>query len=270
MIKIDHSCLHWWQDQIVNLCFLFPTATTTRVIQCSFCSKMEWTVGTTFTSSLWLWNGNFYNEAFQGVLATGDIVQKCDDNLFLIHWQPTKAERKRATICDSDNPLLLSTKRHVSFCFFRQQRCCKAVWFLCDLTKFINHLTVVAQPVSCFLSLRCAFVLQWHPAITKCHGTQKNVRHSEDPVIMNYLANDKNIRYSGVTKLNPAEEWDIQHAKQSQTCMWTATFKWSKALKSFKVKVFLSWPKGVVFGLLTNCIIMSFLLTVSERKKHAL
>ena len=52
-------------------------------------------------------------EAFQGVLATGDIAHKCGDNLFLIHRQPTKTDRKRATICDSDNPLLLSTKRQV-------------------------------------------------------------------------------------------------------------------------------------------------------------
>ena len=54
-----------------------------------------------------------YYEAFQGVLATGDIAQKCGDNLFLIHRQPTKTDRKRATICDSDNPLLLSKKRQV-------------------------------------------------------------------------------------------------------------------------------------------------------------
>jgi len=52
-------------------------------------------------------------EAFQGVLATGDIAQKCGDNLCLIHRQPTKTDRKRATICDSDNLFLLSTKRHV-------------------------------------------------------------------------------------------------------------------------------------------------------------
>ena len=44
--------------------------------------------------------------------------------------------------------------------------------------------------------------------MTKCHGTEKNVRYSgvfvcrEDPVITNYLVNNKNIRYSGVTKLN--------------------------------------------------------------------
>ena len=31
----------------------------------------------------------------------------------------------------------------------------------------------------------------------------------------NYLVNNKNIRYSGVTKLNQAEQWDIHHAKHS-------------------------------------------------------
>ena len=40
------------------------------------------------------------------------------------------------------------------------------------------------------------------PSKTRCHGTEKNVRYSEDPVITNYLVNNKNIRYSGVTKLN--------------------------------------------------------------------
>ena len=55
----------------------------------------------------------------------------------------------------------------------------------------------------------------WHPAITKSHGTEKNVRYSEDPAITNYLVNNKSIRYSEVTKLNQAEQWDIHHAKQS-------------------------------------------------------
>ena len=44
------------------------------------------------------------NEAFQGVLATGDIAQKCGDNIFLFHRQPTKTNRKRVTIYDSENP----------------------------------------------------------------------------------------------------------------------------------------------------------------------
>ena len=61
-------------------------------------------------------------------------------------------------------------------------------------------------------------MLQWNLAITKCHGTEKNVRYSEDPVITNYLVNNKNIPYSGVTKLNQAQLWDIHsihHKKQS-------------------------------------------------------
>ena len=57
--------------------------------------------------------------------------------------------------------------------------------------------------------------IQWNPAITKCHGTEKNVRYSEDLVITNYLVNSKNIRYSVVTKLDQAEQWDRHHAKQS-------------------------------------------------------
>ena len=44
--------------------------------------------------------------------------------------------------------------------------------------------------------------VQWNTAITKCHGTEKNVRYSEDPVIMNNLVHNENVRYSGVTKLN--------------------------------------------------------------------
>ena len=38
--------------------------------------------------------------------------------------------------------------------------------------------------------------VQWNPAITKCHGTEKmfvieGLRYSEDPVITNYLVNSK-------------------------------------------------------------------------------
>ena len=51
-------------------------------------------------------------EAFQGVLVTGDIAQKRGENLFLIPRQPTKADRKRATICDSDNPFLGLTAKY--------------------------------------------------------------------------------------------------------------------------------------------------------------
>ena len=41
------------------------------------------------------------------------------------------------------------------------------------------------------------------------------VRYSENLVITNYLVNSKNIRYSGVTKLDQAEQWDIHQAKES-------------------------------------------------------
>ena len=41
------------------------------------------------------------------------------------------------------------------------------------------------------------------------------VRYSGNLVITNYLANSKNIRYSGVTKLDQAEQWDIHLAKES-------------------------------------------------------
>ena len=64
-------------------------------------------------------NRDEVGEAFQGVLATSDIAKKCGDNPFLIHRQPTKTDRKRATICDSDNPFLLSKKSDMlSLCFF--------------------------------------------------------------------------------------------------------------------------------------------------------
>ena len=63
--------------------------------------------------------------------------------------------------------------------------------------------------------------VQWKPAITKCHGTKKKgsllrvLRYSEDPVTTNYLVNSKNIRDSGVAKLNQGEQWDIHLVKQS-------------------------------------------------------
>ena len=75
------------------------------------------------------------------------------------------------------------------------------------------------------------------------------LRYSEDPVITNYLVNNKNIRYSGVTKLTDLRVNSYIRIKQS--C------------------------KGQSFSILTNrsrvwrvshiCIIMSFLLTASDR-----
>ena len=47
--------------------------------------------------------------------------------------------------------------------------------------------------------------LQWNPALTKCHGTEKivllgggDLRCSEDPDITNYLVKSKNIRHGGL------------------------------------------------------------------------
>ena len=78
----------------------------------------------------------------------------------------------------------------------------------------------------CEDNFQICMVLQWYPAITKCHGTQKIVRYRRRPrVITNYLVNSKNIRYSGVPKLNQAEQWDIYHAKQSTDLRETFTFK---------------------------------------------
>ena len=65
----------------------------------------------------------------------------------------------------------------------------------------VAYFAMLHSVVLCCVML-CCVVLQWHPAKTKCHGTTKIVRYSEDPVITNYLVNNKNIRYSGVTKLN--------------------------------------------------------------------
>ena len=53
------------------------------------------------------------------------------------------------------------------------------------------------------------------PRYRKKYSLWRGLRYSEDPVITNYLVNSKNIRYSGVSKLDQAEQWDIQHAKQS-------------------------------------------------------
>ena len=49
----------------------------------------------------------------------------------------------------------------------------------------------------------------------KKYSLQRGLRYSEDPAIMNYLLNNKNICYSGVTKLNQAEQWNIHYTKQS-------------------------------------------------------
>ena len=53
------------------------------------------------------------------------------------------------------------------------------------------------------------------PRYNKVSRYRKNVCYSEDPVITNYLFNNKKNHYSGVTKLNQAEQWNIHHAKQT-------------------------------------------------------
>ena len=66
-----------------------------------------------------------FSEAFQGVSATGDIAEKCGDNLCPIHRQPTTTDRTRTTICGS--PLLISTTRHLFALLFRQRRSSQVV-----------------------------------------------------------------------------------------------------------------------------------------------
>ena len=62
--------------------------------------------------------------------------------------------------------------------------------------------------------------IQCHPTITKCHGTEKKNRYSGVFVIgktplQQIMVSNKIIRYSGITKLNQAKQWDTHHAKQS-------------------------------------------------------
>ena len=80
-----------------------------------------------------------------------------------------------------------------------------------------------------------------HKVALRYNGTGKNVRYSgvfviaKTPLYRISLVKNKNIHYSGVTKLNNG----IYTTHNSlQTCVWTATFKYSKALKD---KVSLSW-----------------------------
>ena len=53
------------------------------------------------------------------------------------------------------------------------------------------------------------------PRVPKKMFVIARLRYSEDHVITNYLDNSKTIRYSGATKLDQAQQWDIHHAKQS-------------------------------------------------------
>ena len=78
---------------------------------------------------------------------------------------------------------------------------------------------------------------------------------SEDPVITKYLVN-KNIRYNRGTKLNNK----IYKPRK---------IVYRLAREQLHFKVSLCKPIGVVFGLPTTCIIMSFLLTASDRTKYS-
>ena len=98
-------------------------------------------------------------EAFQGFLATNDIAPKLQKNVATILFQNTNSRQnlgKKATICDSDNPFLTSTKRHVfTSCYFDSDMTDQAsmtlllvllhVYFLCKLRyikqTIIQHLT---------------------------------------------------------------------------------------------------------------------------------
>ena len=70
-------------------------------------------------------NRDEVGEAFQGVLATSDIAQKCGDNPFLIHRQPTKTDRKNGDNLRQRQSIFTFDKAIMdSLCFFRKRSLC--------------------------------------------------------------------------------------------------------------------------------------------------
>ena len=125
-------------------------------------------------------------EAFQGVLATGDIAKKCGDNSFLIHRQPTKTDRKGWQFATVTIHFYFNKATCIRFAFFESVACVTAavaqgatslpgsmipLWPCANkplqvIIKSINHSTVVMQLVSCFLlSCHCLW------KVGSCVGT---------------------------------------------------------------------------------------------------
>ena len=84
---------------------------------------------------------------------------------------------------------------------------------------------------------------------------------------MKYLVSNKNIPYSRITKLNQAEQWDIHQSKQSTDLRMNS---YIEIKQNFEGQRFPLLTNRVLFGLSTIFIIMSFLLTVSDRTKYSL
>ena len=82
---------------------------------------------------------------------------------------------------------------------------------------YSNMLKKILPPTAESKSIRYGFTQDGTVAVQyKVSQYQKNVRYSKDPVITNYPVNNKNIRYSGGTKLNNG----IYNTQNSpQTCV---------------------------------------------------
>ena len=98
---------------------------------------------------------------------TGNIAQKCGNNLFLIYRQPTETDSKKATICDSDNPFSLSTKRHVFAFLFESNIVTRQHDSF--VTTQINHCKD-NKPFNCCHAVRLLFpvVILWYKGRLVC------------------------------------------------------------------------------------------------------
>ena len=95
----------------------------------------------------------------------------------------------------------------------------------------------------------------------------RGLRYSEDSVITNYLVNNKSIRYSGVTKLKQAEQWDIHQAKQS-TDLRVNSYNCIK--QSFEGQSFPILTNRSRVWLVNHLYHHSILLSASDRTKYSL
>ena len=143
-----------------------------------------------------------WRQSFSDSPTTDKSWQKKGDNLR--QWHSIFTFDKATCFCfpflDSD----VITRQRDSFVakVYKPINCCHAVCLL-SLVLALHFCSTVAP--------RYNEVSQYR----KKHSLKWGLRYSEDPIKTNYLVNSKNIRYSGVTKLDQAEQWDIHQAKQS-------------------------------------------------------
>lgn len=100
------------------------------------------------------------------------VLKKTGDNLVLMNQQPTKTDRKGVTFCDSNNPFLISMKRH--FFHFDWDIVTRTVWRFRDLSS-LNIVFVIGRKRGEITRNRSAFWRRLKKVKTShCRKDKKN------------------------------------------------------------------------------------------------